>query len=101
MTRTCGVMWLLSLLSLMACLSRLAERVDRALADEPEAVAVEADDGAPGVRQQDHVAHAEVEQDLRADPVVAQLAAAPGLALQAQPQRRREGVGRGLADQHD
>ena len=48
---------------------------DRTLLDDAQAIAFEADDRALGVGQQDHVAHAEIEQDLRADAVVAQLGA--------------------------
>src|SRR3546814_11692779 len=76
--------------------SRLAEGVDRALPDDAQAVTLEAHDGAPGVRQQDHVAHAEIQQDLGADAVVAQLAAGLGLAVEARPHRYRKGIGRGL-----
>src|SRR3954470_23383730 len=43
------------------------------LPDERDAVTIEADDGALGVGQQDDVARAEIEQDLRADAVLAQL----------------------------
>src|SRR3546814_4049531 len=78
--------------------SRLAEGVDRALPDDAQAVTLEAHDGAPGVRQQDHVANAEIQQDPRADGVVAQLADGLGLAVAARLPRYRKGIGRGLAD---
>ena len=45
---------------------------DRALLDDLEAIAVEADDRALGIGEQDHPADAEVEQDLGTDAVVAQ-----------------------------
>ena len=55
-----------------------------------------------GVGQQHHVAHAEIEQDLRADAVVAQLGAAGRLRARAWPRTRSERlVGTRLADQHD
>src|SRR5476649_937935 len=48
---------------------------DGLLADDLEPEAFEADDALLAVRQQDHFLHAEVDQDLGADAVVAQLAA--------------------------
>src|SRR3546814_11224620 len=105
MTRRCGGAWLLSLIAGPSCLAEgvakgVAKGIDGALPHDPEAVALQADDGALGVRQQHHVAHTEIEQDLRADAVVAELAAGLGLPLEARPQRRREDIGRRLADQH-
>src|SRR5689334_15317359 len=77
-----------------------APRQDGALSDNAEAVAFEADDPMVGVREQDHVPNAEIEQDLRADAIVAQLRLRRGPTVEpAHPfrQARRER----LAKQHD
>ncbi len=65
-----------------------------------QAVAFQADDGAAAVGQQDHVLHAEIEQDLRADAVIAQFALRTRAAAASWPHpfgERRLAV---LADQH-
>src|SRR5882757_2267535 len=83
----------------MALLGRSAG--NRLLAGDLEAEAFEADDALLAVGQQDHFLHAEIDQDLGADAVVAQLAArhldvlAGAAALLRQHDRHR------LADQHD
>src|SRR3546814_16457532 len=108
MTRRFGVAWLLSLIAGPSCLAEgvakgvangVAKGIDGALPDDPEAVALQADDGALGVRQQHHVAHADIEQELRADAVVAELAAGLGPPLQARPHRPREATARRHAHQ--
>src|SRR3954464_7170788 len=85
-----------------AIVSSLARRRgDRPLADDGEAIAVEPDDGAMRVGQKDHVAYPEIEENLRADAVVAQLGyrivALLDEAAHAVEQRGRQG----LAQQHD
>jgi len=50
---------------------------DRALFDNVQAVAFQTDDGAAAVGQQNHVLHTQVEQDLSADAVIAELSLRP------------------------
>src|SRR6516165_5027809 len=74
---------------------------DRLLADDLEAEAFEANDALSAVRQQHHLLDPEVDQDLRTDAIVAQLAARRLDALAGAPALLREHDGRRLADQHD
>src|SRR5689334_2753961 len=68
---------------------------NRLLADDLEAEALEADDTPLAVGEQHHLAHAEIDQDLGADAVVAQFAArgldrlAGATALLGQHHRQR------------
>src|SRR6478672_10269214 len=72
------------------------------VADDLEAVALEADDLAGRrVAQQHDLAHAEIEQDLRADTVFNQALLTGALKLLIQFEPRGKRVGPCLADQHD
>ncbi len=80
-------------------LIRCGRAVDRPLVDDVQPVALEPDDGAAGVGEQDHVVDAEIDQDLRADAVIAQEMLRPRMAVeQADPIGQR--VRPGVADQH-
>ena len=74
---------------------------NRLLADDLEAEAFEADDALLAVGQQDHFLHAEVDQDLGADAVVAQLAAGRLDLLAGAAALLGQHDGERLADQHD
>src|SRR5258708_2196931 len=74
---------------------------DAALLDDGEAVAIEPDDGAVGVRQQDHLAHAEIEEDLGADAVVAQLGDGIAAVFDEPPHAIEQAGRQRLAEQDD
>src|SRR5471032_1108437 len=97
--RTVGFSVRVDMISPLGSFERAAG--NRLLADDLEAEAFEAHDALLAVGQQDHFLHAEIDQDLGADAVVAQLAArhldvlAGATALLGQHDRLR------LADQDD
>src|SRR4030088_1649593 len=74
---------------------------DRLLADDLEAEALQADHALLAVGQQHHFLHADVDQDLGADAVVAQFAAGRLDALAGAAALLGQHDGDRLADQHD
>src|SRR5712692_1287063 len=76
-------------------------RDDAPLLDDGEAVAVEPDNRAVGVREENHLTHPEIEEDLRADAVVAQLGNRRAAVLDQSAQAVEQAGRQWLAQQDD